>query len=249
MNSKPQSNPGSKPLRHRPAWFSKRWVQLAVGACVFVGLLSGGGYWLARHHRPGLEPGEQYGIDVSHHQGEIDWDVVSGDGVSFAYIKATEGGDWTDPRFDENWKGAQAAGVEIGAYHFFTNCVSGVEQARNYLQTVPVAEFSLPPALDLEFVGQCPGTPNPDELRVEIEDFVAVIENEVGRSVMLYVLDDFEDRYSVLANIDRPVWRRHLYRRPSTNDWLVWQYSGTAAIDGIEGWVDLDVADLSALKE
>src|SRR5690349_2704594 len=60
------------------------------------------------------------GIDVSHHQNEIDWRKVAHDDVSFAFIKATEGGDHRDTRFATNWKEAQAAGLKVGAYHFFT---------------------------------------------------------------------------------------------------------------------------------
>ena len=63
---------------------------------------------------PWLEPArllyDVHGIDVSHHQGAIDWQAVAGDGVAFAYIKATEGGDFTDRRFAENWAAAVAAG-------------------------------------------------------------------------------------------------------------------------------------------
>ena len=59
-----------------------------------------------------------HGIDVSNHQGDIDWQAVRASNVKFAYIKATEGGDHVDQRFAQNWAGAKAAGVKHGAYHF-----------------------------------------------------------------------------------------------------------------------------------
>src|SRR5687768_3711582 len=65
------------------------------------------------------------GIDVSHHQGVIEWSLLSGQGVDFAYIKASEGGDFVDPAFARNWDGAGRAGIRRGAYHFFTLCRSG----------------------------------------------------------------------------------------------------------------------------
>src|ERR687883_942901 len=58
------------------------------------------------------------GIDVSRHQGRIDWASVSAAGTQFAFIKATEGGDHMDERFLENWQGAKAAGIPRAAYHF-----------------------------------------------------------------------------------------------------------------------------------
>src|SRR5438128_304537 len=62
----------------------------------------------------------EQGIDVSHHQGAIDWAVLPAQGVDFAYIKATEGGDHVDRLFARNWQAAADAGMKRGAYHFFT---------------------------------------------------------------------------------------------------------------------------------
>ena len=82
---------------------------------------------------PWLEPArllyDVHGIDVSHHQGKIDWPAVAVDGVGFAFIKATEGGDFVDPRFAENWKASAKAGIPRGAYHFFTQCRPATVQA------------------------------------------------------------------------------------------------------------------------
>src|SRR6476620_6575337 len=77
------------------------------------------------------------GIDVSNHQGDIDWSALAGSNVAFAYIKATEGGDFRDKRFQLNWEGAKKAGITRGAYHFFTQCRPGAEQAKNFIATVP----------------------------------------------------------------------------------------------------------------
>ncbi|MGD9657375.1 MAG: GH25 family lysozyme, partial [Methylocystis sp.] len=63
-----------------------------------------------------------HGIDVSKNQGNIDWEQVRDAGVSFAIIKATEGGDRTDSKFAYNWAAAKAAGVPRGAYHFVYWC-------------------------------------------------------------------------------------------------------------------------------
>jgi Glycosyl hydrolases family 25 len=82
---------------------------------------------LAYHYEFQLAPlwSNVIGVDVSNHQGEIDWSALAGSNVAFAYIKATEGGDFRDRRFQLNWDGAKRAGLARGAYHFFTQCRSG----------------------------------------------------------------------------------------------------------------------------
>ena len=68
------------------------------------------------------------GIDVSRHQGAIDWPRVAAAGIRFAWIKATEGGDYRDPAFGRNWELAEAAGVRRGAYHFVYWCRPAKDQ-------------------------------------------------------------------------------------------------------------------------
>ena len=93
--------------------------RIVLGA---AGLLVSGAaawwFWWVPSWRPPLEDGERYGIDVSAHQRAIDWQAVAADGIEFAYVKATEGGDFTDRRFADNWAAADAAGLDRGAYHF-----------------------------------------------------------------------------------------------------------------------------------
>jgi lysozyme len=87
------------------------------------------------------------GVDVSNHQGDIDWPTLASSNVAFAYIKATEGGDFRDKRFQLNWEGAKRAGLARGAYRFFTQCRSGAEQAKAFIAAVPRDEGALPPSL------------------------------------------------------------------------------------------------------
>src|SRR5437016_13909496 len=109
----------------------RRWALIAAAAgALALGALYYGGRLGFNH--PSLSRYPVRGIDVSHHQGPIDWDAVASDGVTFAYIKASEGGDYQDRRFKENWLGARHAGVLAGAYHFFTFCKDGAAQAENF---------------------------------------------------------------------------------------------------------------------
>ncbi len=187
------------------------------------------------------------GIDVSHHQGAIDWPKVASDDIAFAFIKATEGGDHRDTKFNTNWKDAQAAGIKVGAYHFFTFCRPGKDQAKNFLDALGQDTGALPAALDLEFGGNCATTPEPSAIRAEIDDFLAVVEHRTGKPVVLYVTPEFWDTYKTILP-QRPLWIRSLFRQPSQREWNVWQYHNAGSVDGISGWVDLNVArDMQAL--
>jgi len=67
------------------------------------------------------------GIDVSKWQGNIEWNEVIKDGVKHAFIKMTEGGTDTDPQFVINWNAAKKVGIKVGAYHYFRDASSTLE--------------------------------------------------------------------------------------------------------------------------
>lgn len=191
-------------------------------------------------HRPARPPGEQHGVDVSNHQGAIDWDSVAGDGITFAYIKATEGGDWIDEQFAANWDGAGDAGLDRGAYHFFTLCRPGADQADNFLRIVPADDESLPPAVDLELAGNCEARPAGADVRRELTTFLDRVEAATGKQAIFYMGDDFDEAFDIRANIVRPAWVASMLHRPP-EPWVIWQTSWTARVDGISVGVDLDV--------
>jgi len=220
-----------------------------IAICV-VALLAGviTAWWLlwVPNWRPPLKEGERYGIDVSAHQGVIDWRQIPGDGITFAYIKATEGGDFTDDRFDENWRGAREAGLDRGAYHYFTLCTPGTDQARHFLDVAPPESDALAPAVDLELAGNCSARPSPTEVKEQLSAFIRLVEDAWGREMILYVGDDFERTYPVRHELDRPLWLRRFLLRPDLDGWLIWQLHGYARVDGIDGGVDLDVMRASS---
>lgn len=180
------------------------------------------------------------GIDVSHHQGPIDWTRVAADDVAFAIMKATEGGDHVDTLFASNLPAALEAGLSVGAYHFFTFCRPGAEQAQNFIATVPRDARLLPPAVDIEFHGNCPERPSPEKLRSELMAFLEPVEAHFGTPAVIYLPDDAAERYGGVMP-DRPHWVRSLTRFPEREDWIYWQYSDVGRVDGIEGDVDLNV--------
>jgi len=223
---------------------------LVVGALTGSSAAVALAWWLlwVPNVRPDLRTGEAFGVDVSHHQGAIDWDAVAGDGIDFAYIKATEGGDLTDARFAENWSEAARVGLDRGAYHFFTLCRPGHEQAEHFLRTAPPDPSALRPAVDLELAGNCSDRPSADQVYRELDRFLTEVEDAWGQSTLLYVGDDWESRYPVLDRSDRPRWLVSFLGRPDL-DWTAWQLHGFAKVDGVTGGVDLDVARLEELRD
>jgi lysozyme len=180
------------------------------------------------------------GIDVSHHQGEIHWPTVADDGVRFAWIKATEGGDWVDPRFAVNWQAAGEAGIPRGAYHFFTFCRPGAEQAANFLAAVPAGEGELPPAVDLEYGGNCDQRPDTASLGEELEAFMRAVERATGQRPVIYATGALVRDHIALLVGER-LWVRAIHHplgMEAPVPAAVWQYSNIGRVDGIEGRVD-----------
>lgn len=182
------------------------------------------------------------GIDVSHHQGEIAWPEVATSGVDFALIKVSEGGDLKDPRFDDNWREAGEAKIARGAYHFFTFCTPGREQAAHFLSVLP-DDAELPPSADVEFSGNCVNWQSIESIQRELRIFLEHMRAETGTQPLLYV--NHASRRRIVADqfADTRLWVRDLFFAPSERGgaWLFWQFSDEGEVAGIAGPVDLNV--------
>lgn len=185
-----------------------------------------------------------HGLDISHHQDVIDWDVLAREEISFLFIKATEGGDHKDTQFTRNWQRAGDLGIARGAYHFFTFCKTGAEQARNYIETVPVSKNSLPPVIDLEFGGNCSARPPKEEVLSEIADFARIVKQKYGRTPIIYATRQSYESFLEDEDIEYPIWIRNVYHKPTLPDgkeWAFWQYANRGRLYGIAGFVDFNV--------
>jgi len=228
----------------------RRWVKWAgIGLAVLVVV----GFAGLRFYDPGWRY-DIRGVDVSRHQGQIDWGALAVDGVAFAYIKSTEGGDWTDSRFAENWSAADEAGVLRGAYHFFSLCAPGADQATHMIATVPDEPDMLPPAVDLEFGGNCSARPSVEEFREGLDVFLEAIEAHYRMRPVLYTNADYYDEYLDDSPPDVTWWVMSPLLEPwGAPEWTFWQYLPERKA-GVDGSVDRnafsgDEADLRALTE
>jgi lysozyme len=222
----------------------RKWLlaTLAV-AGVTLGLIW---YSTARHNSPSEQDYPVHGIDVSAHQGEIDWPTLA-EGQDFAFIKATEGSTFVDKRFATNWPGAQAAGLAVGAYHFFSFESPGTTQAANFIKTVPLTPGALPPVVDLEFYDLWSLNPPAIEtVRAELDALLADLKTHYGQPPIIYVDTDMYSRYLAGSYADNPLWVRDLRSKPKLpNDraWTFWQYADNAKLSGYTG--DEDSIDLN----
>lgn len=184
------------------------------------------------------------GIDVSHHQGKIDWQALRDEQLHFIYIKASEGGDHKDRRFKANWDEAARSGMVRGAYHFFTFCKDGKSQALNFIDTVPVAEAMLPPVIDIEYAGNCKTRPERAALLTELRLFATEVERVYKRRPIFYVTEEIYADYLRGQINDYPLWIRDIYFEPRFTDrseWVFWQFANRGRVKGISGAVDLNV--------
>jgi lysozyme len=222
-------------------------MRVALGVVVMAAL--GMGLWSYQQGqaRPAHPSHREYpvrGVDVSHHNGVIRWQRVKQANIHFAYIKASEGGNLVDSSFAANARGAARAGIPAGAYHYFTLCRTGAEQARNFLAATAVAHLRLAPAIDLEFSGNCDERPSHKAFNRELAVFVRAVRKRTGREPILYVTPSFHAAYIEGGPFRRrALWYRDLrgkLSKPPFSRVAFWQFTARARVNGIQGPVDLN---------
>jgi lysozyme len=221
-----------------------RIVRMGLTAAGFVLLAACGAQSTApaATSTSGLLPPGAEGIDLSHHNGPVDWARLGTEPLDFVYLKATEGSDHVDARFQENWQAATRLGWQTGAYHFYLLCRDGASQAENFIRQVEVRAGTLPPAVDLEHAHNCRARGGRTETLEELRTFLSALEAEYGTVPVIYTTPAFHAEWLAGEGFDgHPLWIRSLDGPPHI-PYAIWQYSmkGTAA--GITGKVDLNRA-------
>lgn len=190
---------------------------------------------------------EIHGIDISHHQGRINWEVLKNQAlierspIRFILIKATEGSDRLDPCFADNFQQAYDYGFTRGAYHFYSRFSSPEAQARWFIANVPLEKGDLPPVLDVEHK---PNDVSVEQFQADVLAWLDIVEQHYGVPPIIYTYYKFK-----LANLDSPMfdrypyWIAHYYvdRVEYKGEWKFWQHTDAGRLPGIKGYVDLDI--------
>ena len=197
------------------------------------------------------------GIDVSKWQGNIDWQQVANDGKVFAFVKATEGKTYTDPKFATNASNGNSAGVVMGVYHFARpDNNTGAEDATNFVTVAGnyMGAGFLPPVLDFEDINRNGTTTylsdilSKSELTAWIQEFLTTVQNLTGVTPIVYTSTFYAGYVNPSLN-SYGLWIAKPNTSPTTpptslgnwNDWKFKQYSWTGSVSGISGNVDLNV--------
>jgi lysozyme len=193
------------------------------------------------------------GIDVSHHQGIIDWQCVAKDTcVKFVYIKATEGSTMGDSNYLQNVRGAKRAGIPLGSYHYLTSQSSITAQFRNYYGVVNRKLQDIIPMIDIEEEGVRGWSKQ--EIQDSLARMIRLIEQHYYHSPIIYAYAKFyNENLAPRFNSYHLFLARYNENEPvvsGAGQHNIWQHSDQGVVDGIETLVDLNVfADDTSLKD
>jgi lysozyme len=219
---------------------------------VLIGLPTAYYYWNDRSFKMGKKDfASQFpkdfplkGIDISHHQGDVDWELIFNDlkldtVINFVYCKATEGTDHIDTRWQENRKRLTNLGIIHGAYHFFNGKTPPRDQAAHFLKHWNHRDLDLAPMLDVESEGF-----SDVDLIAKMEIWLTVVEEQTGHRPIIYCSLDYFDKKFKNHFAEYDFWIAAYSRKPHVlSDPRVkyWQFSEKGELPGCDELVDLNV--------
>ena len=227
---------------------TRKWL---VGAGLVLLVALGALIYVERHHifHPSVSIDPLRfpiaGIDVSRHNGDIDFKQVAAHDVKFVFVKASEGVSHRDTNFKRNCREASKAGLLVGAYHFFRKGKDGREQARHFLATVKGVSLDLPLVIDIE--DEKNDRVDDATVRTRLRDMVAELRDS-GHRVIIYTNGDGYKKFYHghldgvelwISSFKSPDDIAHIGHRFQ-------QYSYWGEVEGVEGDVDLNIFNGSA---
>lgn len=239
-------------LRHVPrwAWWIGGLAIISVYIAFFYYLFVSpyGFRWRALYGEVNYPEGfDIHGIDVSHYQGEIDWEVLRNQGtiddcpIRFVMIKATEGATKVDENFEDNFFQAREYGFTRGAYHFYSTRSSAADQARFFIRNVKLENGDLPPVLDVEHK---PKGQTTEAFKLSVLEWLQIVEKHYGVKPILYTYYKFKMENLNDSVFDQyPYWIAHYYvdSVEYQGQWKFWQHTDAGSLPGIKGPVDFNI--------
>jgi lysozyme len=185
-----------------------------------------------------------HGIDVSHHEGLINWDMVksmrkNGIGIDFVFAKATEGLTMLDEQYTTNMNELAKRKMIKGAYHYLKPSLDGKAQALFFIQHAHLKKGDLRPVLDIEEVNNTPY----EQIKTCVTDWLTIVEKHYGVKPIIYSNAAFYNQYIKDYAGAYPLWVAHytITQNPAVNNnWLFWQHSENATVSGINDKVDFN---------
>ena len=255
---RPRSSHGRKRSSRVPNFFYRypRWawwlggiaiVALYIWAFYFFFVSPTGFRWRALYGDAEYPDGyEIHGIDISHYQGEIDWEqlknaMIKGCPLRFVIIKSTEGSTRLDENFRENFNQARDYGFIRGVYHFWSNKSSAREQAYFFLDKVHLTDGDLPPVLDIEHK---PADKSVEDFQRDVLTWLHIVEDKYHAKPIIYTYYKFKEQYlSAPVFDDYPYWIAHYYvdKVQYKGKWKFWQHTDVGKLPGIKGYVDFNI--------
>lgn len=248
-----------KPSQSSKKKNTKKGSSSIWGLIVFFGVIIGIGTWyLIKTPKSKISKNEfiqeipkgfsSFGIDISHHQGKINWktlfDKEKFDSIiGFVYCKATEGHTHVDTQWETNRKTLNNRGIPNGAYHFFTTNEEPLAQAKHFLNYWKKREVDLPPVLDVETEGN-----SDQELIKNMHLWLKEVEMKTGMRPVIYTSYHFFETKFLNDFKDYNFWIAAYSRKPDKIDdprILHWQYSEEGTLPGIDEAVDFNVSKIA----
>lgn len=188
------------------------------------------------------------GVDISSHQGDIEWQTLASQNIDFVFMKATEGTTFVDPCFAYNCSEAQKCDIAVGAYHFFRYDSTGLSQAAHFIDTVTPFKGMLPPVIDLEFYGDNKqNPPKRDTVGRELKDMLSALEAHYGLKPIIYATEKSYKLYLSGEYDEYDIWIRNILSKPRLQDgraWTFWQFTNREKLPGYNGrekFIDVNV--------
>ncbi|MFZ4105855.1 GH25 family lysozyme [Flavobacterium sp.] len=185
-----------------------------------------------------------FGFDVSQFQGNINWDEVNSAKnkfpLKFVIIRASAGSDKRDSRFSENWSQAKKYDFIRGAYHYYRPNENSIQQANNFIKVVSLHSGDLPPVLDIE---KLPENQSIDSLKVGLKRWLNIVDSHYKVRPIIYTGEKYYNDFLKEEFKGYTFWiaNYNFFVENINDDWLFWQFTQKAKINGIDEYVDVNI--------